>query len=63
MTKSLIMQNFQKIILDLVHCKPLGFIKTSYFNKFKKKKKKLYNWTLSRIPSKKMGSSKDISEF
>ena len=39
-----------------------GFIKTSYFNKFKKKKK-LYNWTLSRIPSKKWGHPKDISEF
>ena len=39
-----------------------GFIKTSYFNKFKKKKK-LYDWTLSRIPIKKWGEPKDISEF
>ncbi len=39
-----------------------GFIKTSYYENFKKKKK-LYNWTLSRIPSKKWGSPEDISEF
>ena len=39
-----------------------GFIKTSYFKNFKKKKK-LYNWTLSRIPIKKWGEPKDISEF
>ena len=38
-----------------------GFIKTSYFKKFKKRKK-LYSWTLSRIPMKKWGDS-DISEF
>ena len=39
-----------------------GFIKTSYFKKFKKKKK-LFNWTLSRIPAKKWGEPCDISEF
>ena len=39
-----------------------GFIKTSYFNKFKKKKK-LYNWTLSRIPQKKWGEAKDVSHL
>ena len=39
-----------------------GFIKTSYFNKFKKKKK-LYNWTLSRIPQKKWGEVKDVSHL
>ena len=37
-----------------------GFIKTSYYNKFKKKKK-LYNWTVSRIPMKHWGEPKHIS--
>ena len=37
-----------------------GFIKTSYYEKFKKKKK-LYNWTLSRIPQKRWGEPKEIS--
>ncbi len=39
-----------------------GFIKTSYFKKFKKKKK-LYNWTLSRIPMNRWGSSEEISNL
>lgn len=39
-----------------------GFIKTSYFKKFKKKKK-LYNWTISRIPQKNWGNPEDIAEF
>ena len=29
----------------------------------KKKRKKLYNWTLSKIPLKKWGSSSDISNL
>ena len=37
-----------------------GFIKTSYYEKFKKNKK-LYNWTLSRIPQKRWGEAKEIS--
>jgi NAD(P)-dependent dehydrogenase (short-subunit alcohol dehydrogenase family) len=37
-----------------------GFIKTSYFTKFKKKKK-LYNWTLSRVPSGRWGAPDEIS--
>ncbi len=39
-----------------------GFIKTSYFNKFKKNKK-LYNWTLQKTPLKKWGESSDVSEL
>tara|TARA_X000000950_G_scaffold8188_1_gene9001 strand:- start:12823 stop:13566 length:744 start_codon:yes stop_codon:yes gene_type:complete len=38
-----------------------GFIKTSYFKKFKSKKQKLYSWTISRIPQKKWGDPKDVS--
>lgn len=37
-----------------------GFIKTSYFKKFYKNKKKLYNWTLSRIPQKRWGEAKEL---
>ena len=36
-----------------------GFFKTSYFNKFKKNKK-LYNWTISRIPLKRWGNPSEI---
>ena len=39
-----------------------GFIETSYFQKFKKKKK-LYNWTLSRIPQNKWGKPNDVSHL
>lgn len=39
-----------------------GFTKTSFYQKFKKKKK-LYNWTLSRIPMKRWGNSEEISNL
>ena len=39
-----------------------GFIKTSYFEKFKKNKK-LYQWTLNRIPQKRWGDPKEISHM
>ena len=38
-----------------------GFVKSSYFKKFKKEKSKLYKWTLSRIPLKKWGENLDIA--
>ena len=37
-----------------------GFIKTSYYERFKSKKK-LYNWTLSKIPLKRWGNSIEIA--
>ena len=37
-----------------------GFTKTSYFKKFKQKKK-LYKWTLSRIPMGRWGEPNEIS--
>lgn len=40
-----------------------GFVKTSYFKKFKNNKKKLYNWTLSRIPQKRWANPKEIAEL
>lgn len=40
-----------------------GFTKTSFFKLFKKDKKKLYQWTLSRIPQNRWGESHEISEL
>lgn len=37
-----------------------GFVKTSYYKKFRKKKK-LYNWTLSRTSMKRWGEPLEIS--
>ena len=39
-----------------------GFIKTSYFKKFRKKSK-LYNWTLSRIPMRRWGNSNEVANL
>ena len=39
-----------------------GFTKTSFYRKFKKKKK-LYNWTLSRIPSNRWGEPEEIANL
>ena len=39
-----------------------GFTKTSYYKKFKKNKK-LYQWTLSRIPLKRWGESSEIANM
>ena len=39
-----------------------GFTETSYFNKFKKKKK-LYNWTISRIPMGRWGKPKEVANL
>ena len=40
-----------------------GFIKTSYYKNFKIKKKKIYNWTIKKIPQKKWGEPSDVSEI
>ena len=40
-----------------------GFIKSSFYKKFKREKKKLYNWTLSRTPSNKWGELSDVSDL
>ena len=37
-----------------------GFIKTSYFKKFKRNKKKLYDWTLNRTPMLRWGESNEV---
>ena len=40
-----------------------GFTKTSYYKKFKKDKKNLYKWTLSRIPMGRWGEPNEISHL
>lgn len=42
------------------NCIEPGFTKTSYYNKFRSKKK-LYQWTLSRIPLLRWGESQEIA--
>jgi len=50
------------IYFSSICSKKSRFIKTSYFEKFKKKKK-LYKWTLNRIPQKRWGDPKEISHM
>ena len=40
-----------------------GFTKTSFYNKFKKNKKKIYNWTLSRTPMRRWANPNEIAEL
>ena len=40
-----------------------GFTKTSFYKNFKKKKKKLYKWTLSRIPQKRWANSEEVANL
>ena len=40
-----------------------GFTKTSFYEKFKKNRKALYKWTLSRIPMKRWANPKEIAEL
>ena len=43
-----------------INCVAPGFIKTSYFNKFKKNNE-LYKWTISKIPMGRWGETKEIT--
>jgi NAD(P)-dependent dehydrogenase (short-subunit alcohol dehydrogenase family) len=58
-TKSVAIEYAKKNIR--CNCISPGFIKTSYFNKFKSTKKKLHKWTLSRIPMGRWGNSNEIA--
>ena len=40
-----------------------GFTKTSFYSKFKRNKKNLYKWTLSRTPMKRWGEPEEIAEL
>ena len=61
LTKSLAVEfASDQIRFNIVHP---GFIKTSYYENFKKKQKKLYKWTVQKTPLGKWGESEDISEL
>ncbi len=61
LTKSLAIEfKKKKIRFNIIHP---GFIKTSYFNKFKKNKKQLYKWTLKKIPLNRWGEPNEISKI
>ena len=56
-----LMTEFSKKDLNIrVNCINPGFVKTTFYEKFKKKKK-LYDWTISKTPQKRWGSSEEIS--
>ena len=55
------MTEFSKKDLNIrVNCINPGFVKTSFYEKFKKKKE-LYDWTISKTPQKRWASSEEIS--
>ena len=61
LTKSLAIEfKKRKVRFNIV---PPGFVKTSYYEKFKKNKFALYNWTLKKIPLNRWGESNEISKM
>ena len=61
LTKSLAIEfKKRKVRFNIVHP---GFVKTSYYEKFKKNKFALYNWTLKKIPLNRWGESNEISKM
>lgn len=44
-----------------INCIAPGFVKSSYFNNFKKNKSKLYKWTLDKTPMKRWGESSEVA--
>ena len=46
-----------------INCIAPGFIKTSYFNSFKKNKSKLYKWTLAKTPMKRWGDPFEVANI
>ena len=57
MTQCFAVEYAKKIRANIVNP---GFIKTSYFEKFKKNKS-LYDWTISKIPQNRWGESGEVS--
>ena len=63
LTKSLAIElsyNFKKLRINNV--RP-GFTKTSFYNDFKSKNKKLYNWTILKTPMSRWGEVEEISKL
>ena len=52
-------QNYKNI---RINCINPGFVKTSFYKKFKKNKK-LYNWTLNKTPLNRWANSNEISNL
>ena len=44
-----------------INCIAPGFIKSSYYNDFKKNKPKLYKWTIEKTPMKRWGNVEEIA--
>ena len=62
LTKSLSMEVLEKNYNMRINCVNPGFTETSYFQKFRRKTK-LYQWTLAKIPAKRWGKVEEISEL
>lgn len=61
LTKSLAIEYAKdQIRVNIIHP---GFIKTSYYENFKRNHKKIYKWTISRTPVKKWGESSDVANL
>ena len=60
LTKSFAVEFAKKNIR--ANCVSPGFTKTSFYQKFKKKKK-LYNWTIGRIPLARWGESSEVADI
>lgn len=61
LTKSLAIEfKKRKIRFNIIHP---GFVKTSYYEKFKKNNSRLYKWTLKKIPLNRWGESNEISKM
>ena len=60
LTKSFAVEFAKKNIR--ANCVSPGFTKTSFYPKFKKKKK-LYKWTMSRIPLARWGEASEVAEI
>ena len=45
-----------------INCVAPGFIKTSFYNSFKKNKPKLFKWTKERTPMRRWGNTKEVAD-
>jgi NAD(P)-dependent dehydrogenase (short-subunit alcohol dehydrogenase family) len=47
----------------IANCLAPGFVRSSYFNDFKRRRSELYDWTLSRTPMGRWGSCHEIASI